>query len=90
MGVMIINSAVSQMFDNRSSMSEDLGSTLETLMSLKTDNKLHPDFTFWEGVNVSSVSLKDFLDFVVQPFVAMLLIVQDLKLGEKEAEETLL
>jgi len=55
---------------------------------LKTDDKSHPNFTFWEGANASLVSLKDFLDFVVQPFIAMLLIGQDLKLGEKEAEET--
>jgi len=69
-------------------MSEDLGSTLKTLTSLKTNDKSHPDFTFWEGENASSVSLKDFLDFVVQPFVGMLLIGQDLKLDEKETEET--
>ena len=34
------------------------------------------------------MSRKDFLDFVVQPFVATLLINQDLKVGEREAEET--
>lgn len=34
------------------------------------------------------MSLKDFLDYVVLPFVATLLISQGLKVGEKEAEET--
>lgn len=39
-------------------------------------------------MDASWVSLKDFLDYVVLPFVATLLISQDLKVGEKETEET--
>jgi hypothetical protein len=87
MGVMIINSTLGQMFNHGSGALDELGSTFATLIPSKTDVS-HPEFMFWKGADASSVSLKDFLDFVVQPFVATLLISQDLKVGEKEAEET--
>ena len=88
MGVMIINSTLGRMFNQESGAFDDLGSTLATLTLLKTKDVSQPEFSFWKGADASSVSPKDFLDFVVQPFVATLLISQDLKVGEKEAEET--
>jgi RTC4-like domain len=90
MGVMIINSTLGRMFNHGSGAFDELGSTLATLTSLKTTDvsESDPEFMFWESVDASSVSPKDFLDYVVQPFVATLLISQDLKVGEKEAEET--
>jgi hypothetical protein len=88
MGVMIINSTLGRMFNHGSGPFDELGSTLVTLTSLKTKDVSHPEFMFWKSADASSVSPKDFLDFVVQPFVATLLISQDLKVGEKEAEET--
>ena len=88
MGVMIINSTLDQMFNHGSDAFDELGSTLATLTSLKTKDVSHPEFMFWKGADASSVSCKDFLTFVVQPFVATLLISQDLNVGEREAEET--
>lgn len=88
MGVMIINSTLGRMFDHGSGAFDELGSTLATLISLKPKEVSHPEFMFWKNADASSVSPKDFLGFVVQPFVATLLISQDLKVGEKEAEET--
>ena len=88
MGVMIINSSLAQMFSHGSGAFDELGSTLATLISLKTVDASHPEFIFWKSADASSVSPKDFLDFVVQPFVATLLISQDLNVGETEAEET--
>ena len=88
MGVMIINSTLGRMFDYRSGAFDELGSTLVTLISLKSKDISHPESLFWKNTDASSVSPKDFLDFIVQPFVASLLISQDLKVGEKEAEET--
>jgi hypothetical protein len=88
MGVMVINSTLDQMFNHGSDAFDELGSTLATLTSSKTKDISHPEFIFWKGADASSVSRKDFLDFVVQPFVATLLISQDLKVGEREAEET--
>jgi hypothetical protein len=88
MGVMIINSTLGRMFNLGSGALDELGSTLATLISSKTQDVSHPEFMFWNNADAFSVSLKDFLDFVVQPFVATLLISQDLKVGEKEAEET--
>ena len=88
MGVMIINSTLGQMFNHGSGAFDDLGSTLVTLTSLKTKDVSHPEFMFWKSVDASSISLKDFLDFVVQPFIATLLISQDLKVSKKDAEET--
>src|ERR1700678_226998 len=88
MGVMVINSTIGRMFNQVSGVIDELGSTLTTLSSLITQNVSHADFFIWESADASSVSPKDFLDFVVLPFVATLLISQDLKVGEKEAEDS--
>jgi hypothetical protein len=87
MGVMIINSTLGRMFNLGSGALDELGSTLATLISSKTQDVSHPEFMFWNNADAFSVSLKDFLDFVVQPFVATLLISEDLKVDEKEAEK---
>jgi hypothetical protein len=88
MGMMIINSTLGRMFNLGSAVYEDLGSTLVTLILSKTKDVLHPEFMFWKDTDALSVPPNDFLDYIVQPFVAKLLISQDLKVGEKEAEET--
>ena len=88
MGVMIINSTLAQMYENVSSVSDDLASTLVTVISSKINDNSDSDITFWENADESSLSLKDFLDFVAQPFVANLLISKDLDVDEKVAEET--
>jgi hypothetical protein len=88
MGMMIINSTLGRMFNLGSAVYEDLGSTLVTLILSKTKDVLHPEFMFWKDADALSVPPKDFLDYIVQPFVATLLISQDLTVGEKEAEET--
>jgi hypothetical protein len=88
MGVMIINSTLGRMFIPGSNIFDELASTLATLISSKTHDVSHPDFMFWKNADASSVPHKDFLDFVVQPFVATLLISKDLNIDEKEAEET--
>ena len=87
MGVMIINSTLSQMFNVNSGAFDELSSTLSMLISMKTQDISNPDFTFWKNADSSSVSPAAFLDFVVQPFVATLLIGQDLNMGERDAEE---
>lgn len=88
MGVMIINSTLARMYENVSSVSDDLASTLVTVISSKINDNSDSDITFWENADESSLSLKDFLDFVAQPFVANLLISKDLDVDEKVAEET--
>ena len=89
MGVAVINSTLSLIFKDRSAAAEELWSTFDGLVIFKTDNaKSHNDQAFWEGAGGSSIALNDFLDFVVQPHVATLLIMEDLRMTEKEAEET--
>ena len=88
MGVMIINSTLARMYENVSSVSDDLASTLVTVISSKINDNSDSDITFWENADESSLSLKDFLDFVAQPFVANLLTSKDLDVDEKVAEET--
>lgn len=89
MGVAIINSTLGLIFKDRSTATAELGSTLENLVIFRRGNeKSGDDQTFWKGAGASSITLNDFLDFVLQPFVAMLLIMEDLEITETEAEET--
>ena len=88
MGVMIINSTLVRMFNQESGAFDELSSTLVTLISSKSHDVSHPEFMFWKNADASSVPFKDFINFVVQPFVATLLISKDLNIDEKKAEET--
>ena len=88
MGVAIINSTLNLIFKDRSMAAAELRSTLEDLVTFKSDNaKTDNDQAFWKGAGASSISLNDFLDFVVQPFVTILLIKEDLGITETDAEE---
>lgn len=89
MGVAIINSTLGLIFKDRSMVAEDLCSTLEDLVIFRRENaKSHDDQAFWKGAGASSIALNDFMDFVVQPYVAILLIMEDLGITETEAEAT--
>ena len=89
MGITIINSTLSLMFKDRSTAAAELGSTLDSLVLFKLENaESHDNQAFWKGANANSITLNDFLDFVVQPYVAILLIKEDLGITEMEAEAT--
>jgi RTC4-like protein len=89
MGVAIINSTVGLLFKDRSKTASKLENTLQNLVLFITDNAKSPnDLVYWKGARGSSLSLNDFLDYIVQPYVAISLIMEDLKVTEIEAEET--
>jgi hypothetical protein len=89
MGVAVINSALGLIFKDRRMEAEKLRVTLETLVLFKASNaKSENDRAFWKGAGGTSINFNDFLDYVLQPFVAILLITEDLGLTESEAENT--
>jgi hypothetical protein len=88
MGVAIINSTLALIFKDRSTAALNLKTMFEDLVEFKITNaKTENDRAFWKGADSSSLTLNDFLDFVVQPFVANLLIMKDLDVTETKAEE---
>ena len=88
MGVTIINSTLNLIFVDRLAAVEALSSMLNSLISFRTDNKTPDDLHFWKSTSTSSITLNNFLDFVIQPFVATLLISDDLRITKMEAEKT--
>jgi hypothetical protein len=89
MGVAIINSTLRRIFKDSSTAALTLRSTLDRFIIFKTDNaKTEDDQAFWKGADGFSIILNDFLDYVLQPHVANLLIMDDLKIMDTEAEET--
>jgi len=89
MGVAIINYTLNLIFVDRLAAVEALSSTLNSLISFRTDNKTPDDLPFWKSTSASSITLNNFfLNFVIQPFVATLLISDDLGITKMEAEKT--
>lgn len=88
MGVAIINSTLGLLFKDRSRAAAKLKETLEGLAVFNNDNATSPeDRAFWKCADGSSIALNDFLDYVVQPYVANYLIMEDLEVSEMKADE---
>ena len=75
------------MFQDKSLATAQLQETLENLVVFKQDNaKSNDEIAFWKGAGASLIKLNDFLDYVIQPSVAILLIREDLRITITDAE----